>query len=188
MPRAAQPHQTMILSNVPATFWQKLFDKGVEITADIIGNVLSAGIVAGVGLLLWRWNRKRESNALQKDRCDQLKAIIQQFAEQAGRAVNGVEAARIARNWRAWLERESILSIGDNSVRSLSWENADGRFASLEGSLKFSKVQESLVKDIRATEIPAAFFALYSPSMLSYPRGKLGDCHHDRQARRPAQR
>jgi hypothetical protein len=48
---------------IGASFLQKVFDKGIDITASIIANLASAVVVALTGLALWKWNKRRELKA-----------------------------------------------------------------------------------------------------------------------------
>lgn len=143
------------------SFVTQLWDQGVEIAAQIIANLISGVILAVFGgLILWKWNKRREhkEDAVHRaqSRVGQLSTELEGFARQAERATGQSEASRTAKSWRQWMERENLLSIGNNGRLSGNWEQSDARFSSENARVNFKPLLAELATDIRATELPPA--------------------------------
>jgi hypothetical protein len=104
----------------------QLWNKGVDIAATVLGTTISAGIVAGIGTLAWRWNKKRDlmheaakqrqqhkiaqeldsakSNREIQDVRDRAKRTIEVFVN----AVSTEEPRELAVRYFVWLRREKL--------------------------------------------------------------------------------
>jgi hypothetical protein len=156
--------------HVEADFLQKIWDKGIDISASVLANLVSAFVVAIIGLLLWEWNKRRELAAEREEwnhrqaedrlvTLQDLKNEIEGFALQAEES-GPSEAVATAAEWRQWIRQSKLMPIGSNTKRSLNWQEAEGRFSSVNGLLNFVSVRAELAKDIRGTELPLEDSAL----------------------------
>jgi hypothetical protein len=143
-------------------FWSQLWDKGVEIFAQIIANVISGLLLAAAGLILWRWRKrqelKEELEHRERVKIEKLRTEREGFARQVESVrfpLGGVHAAEITKSWRRWMEHENLLSIGNNNIRFQKWQQAESRFIALDNDERFPGLIAELAEDIRAVELTA---------------------------------
>ena len=85
----------MLVADLP--FWQKLWNKGVDIAAGVATSTISAAIIALIATWTWRWKRKRDLKH-EADKQRQQYAIAEELAEN--------RRARENRDRQLQLERE----------------------------------------------------------------------------------
>ena len=80
---------------------QKLYNKGVDITAGVITSTISAGIIAIIATLAWRWKRKRDLRHEEDKQRQHDRISIELEAQRS-------EAATRAWRQKLPMERESL--------------------------------------------------------------------------------
>jgi hypothetical protein len=156
---------------------QKLYNKGVDITAGVITSTISAGIIAFIATLAWRWKRKRdlrheEDKQRQHDRIanqiesekrkqaaheerEQMKAAIEMLAS---RVETAQTAAYVAEYWENYLKFLIVnrLDLLPGNLRTISERAAWGhalRSMTTQQQVAPEMAQEA-ARIIRGTELP----------------------------------
>jgi hypothetical protein len=120
---------------------QKLWNKGVDISAGIITSTISAAIIAGIATLTWRWKRRRDLK-FEADKIDQqsLKAderVRQEarergerltyekdgFAVSATSLTSGLELAELWTNFLDWLQKNELQHLPTNQTMFATHRN-----------------------------------------------------------------
>jgi hypothetical protein len=160
------------------SYWHKLWDKGVDIGAGIVINTISAGIIALIATLAWRWKRKRDLKH-EEDKQRQQHRIAEEFAREqhskanverrlglereleslvakianAGSVGNG-EHLQIAWNgWRAWLTKNELQYLPRNQEILDSWINYSDKFSAASSNRNVSLWAERLASQLRKTQL-----------------------------------
>ena len=66
----------------------KLWDKGVDIAAAVIASTLSAGIVATIATVTWRWNKRRDLKHEEEKQRQQQRIAAEHDEEQQRKAAH----------------------------------------------------------------------------------------------------
>ena len=155
---------------------QKLYNKGVDITAGVITSTLSAGIIAVIATLTWRWKRKRDlkheedkqrqhdriSVELEAERADtdrrawrqKLPMEREDHAVAAEGAASYPQLVRCWVNYVVWLRSKRLSELPGN-LRVLNQHGEDGRhIMSVATSEGLPGIARSTADTIRNTELP----------------------------------
>jgi hypothetical protein len=138
-----------------ASFWQQLWDKGVDVTASFISNLLASGLVAAVGLYFFqRLSIEREVKIRRQLRLEQLKSTKARLFERAsGEFENLAQFSGLASAWVEWMKNEGLEPIGENIFRKDRWTSGGETRFFLAGDEGRRRALEQLRKDIQTTEL-----------------------------------
>jgi hypothetical protein len=156
---------------------EKLYNKGVDITAGVIISTISAGIVAVIAIIFWNWKKRRdlrfEADKLRlqhsfteeagaesrrqaaRERRDRLGRERDIFAAQATQMTSGIQLAELVERYYRWLESSNIDHLPRN-LKTLS-ENphwAQGLRGATIPNIRLMGAEVD--KLIRETELPEA--------------------------------
>ena len=101
-----------------ASFWLKLWNKGIDISASIIASTVSAAIIALIATLTWRWKRQRDLR-FEEDKQRQQQRLKEEFEEN-----ERSRAAKATHDRLAHSREEYALAMGyDDRRRAIeTWE------------------------------------------------------------------
>ena len=75
-----------MVADVP--FWQKLWNRGVDVAASVIASSITAAIIAIIATFTWRWKRNRDLH-FEEDKQRQHQRLADEFAKQERQRVAG---------------------------------------------------------------------------------------------------
>jgi hypothetical protein len=104
-------------------FRSELVDKGVDIAAGGIENLIGSGIVAVLGLLWFqRLSIEREVKIRRRLRMDALESQREGFVQKVQLAgSNRSELSQIVDSWLGWMAAEGLRFVGDNQKLIQKW-------------------------------------------------------------------
>ncbi|MGA3027618.1 MAG: hypothetical protein ABSF98_22890 [Bryobacteraceae bacterium] len=154
-----------------APFWLKVWNRGVDIAASVVGSTISAAIIAVIATFTWRWKRNRDLR-FEEDKQRQQQRLEAEFAkneklraasqERHNRltqerdyfvfALHGADPpSRINEIWAAyweWMERNELNNLPANRKIPREPPISDTFCAD------FEPIKRQLADLIRATELP----------------------------------
>lgn len=154
-----------------ASFLQQLWNKGIDITASVLAATLSAGIVAGIGTLAWRWNKRRDLKHEEEKQRQQHRVAeelerasrdreIQETRDRAQRVIQGFvnatateEPSELAVRFFKWLRQEKLVELNSH-IMSQERALTLGPRPELTSPAVTDARRESLKRVIQSTNLP----------------------------------
>jgi len=162
----------LLVADLP--FWQKLWNKGVDIAASVVSTTTSAAIIALIATWTWRWKRKRDlrheadkqrqQHAIGKellakenrDREAQLKLELDPLVAKFSEAANTGNADLLQGawdTWLGWLHQNQLEYIPANRRILDAWAVNAGNFGKANSYQTVSQWAKEIASQVSGTQL-----------------------------------
>jgi hypothetical protein len=165
-----------MLTDLP--FWQKIWNRGIDITVGVLTSTISAAIIALIATLTWHWKRKRDLKH-EADKQRQQFAIAEELDKQKRSEADAERIARLRQElqplalqfpsagtagdaqllqdawdtWVAWLEKNELQYLPGNRKILDAWAPYKDKFRAANSNQTVALWAGNLTQQVRETQL-----------------------------------